>query len=128
VHVFTSAAVPGAALERPLLLMKLIPPSTRVRRDDQVGRGMDAVLTLALFLGAGYLVDRWLGTTPTFMIVFVVVGSIGLFVSFKARYEATMSHLEAQRRNGSAPVERPGPGRSGPSGPSGPSEAPGTST
>jgi hypothetical protein len=93
--------------------MKLIPTSTRVRRDDQVGRGMDAVFTLALFLGVGYLVDRWLGTTPAFMIVLVVVGSIGLFVSFKARYEATMRGLEEQRQHGRPPVQRPGSGPSG---------------
>jgi hypothetical protein len=96
-----------------LLLMKLIPTSTRVRRDDQLGRGMDAVFTLALFLGGGYLVDRWLGTTPTFMIVFVVVGAIGLFVSLKARYDATMRDLEDQRRHGRPPAQRR---RSGPSG------------
>jgi F0F1-type ATP synthase assembly protein I len=80
--------------------MKLIPTSTRVRRDDQVGRGMDVVFTLALFLGAGYLVDRWLDTVPVFMIVSVMIGSIGLFVSLKYRYEATMQQLEDQRRDG----------------------------
>ena len=89
--------------------MKLIPTSTRVRRDDQLGRGMDAVFTLALFLGAGYLVDRWLGTTPLFMIVLVMIGAVGVFVSFKYRYDATMRHLEEQRdgaRRGVASRER----------------------
>ena len=75
--------------------MKLLPTSTRVSRDDQIGRGMDAVFVLALFLGAGYLVDRWLGTTPLFMIVLVMIGSIGVFVQLKYRYEATMREHEA---------------------------------
>jgi F0F1-type ATP synthase assembly protein I len=78
--------------------MKLVPTSPRVRRDDQVGRGMDAVFTLVLFLGAGYLVDRWLGTTPVFMIGLMMIGAVGLFVSLKYRYDATMRQLEDERR------------------------------
>jgi F0F1-type ATP synthase assembly protein I len=87
--------------------MKLIPTSTRVRRDDQFGRGMDVVFTLVLFLGVGYLVDRWLGTTPLFMIVLVMIGSIGLFVSLKYRYESTMQQLEERRRDGRVPPRGP---------------------
>src|SRR5262245_35605569 len=94
--------------------MKLIPASTRVRRDDQVGRGMDVVFTLVLFLGAGYLLDRWLDTRPVFMIVLVLIGSIGLFVSLRYRYEATMQQLEERRRDaGRAPGPAPATQRHG---------------
>ena len=75
--------------------MKLLRTSTRVSRDDQIGRGMDAVIVLALFLGGGYLLDRWLGTTPLFMIVMVMVGAVGIFVQLRYRYEATMREHEA---------------------------------
>jgi F0F1-type ATP synthase assembly protein I len=83
--------------------MKLLPSPTSVRRtmrgDDAVGQGMDAAFTLALFLGLGFLVDRWLGTTPLFMIVLFLVVAVALFLSWKARYTASMEVLEAQRRD-----------------------------
>ena len=83
--------------------MKLLPSPTFARRtlrgDDAIGHGMDAAFTLALFLGLGFLVDRWLDTTPVFMIVFFVVVAVALFLSWKARYMASMEALEAQRRD-----------------------------
>ena len=86
--------------------MKLLNTSTRVSADDQVGRGMDAALMLALFLGLGYLLDRWLGTTPVFMIVLVMIGSVGLFLKLKYRYEATMREHERVRAAERAPDGR----------------------
>lgn len=62
---------------------------------------MEAAIMLALFLGLGWLIDRWLGTTPWFMIGLVVLGSVGLFISMKARYMARMEELEQQRRENS---------------------------
>ena len=77
--------------------MKLLRTDTRVRTDDQLGHGMDAVFILVLFLLAGFGLDRWLDTTPVFMIVMTIVAAVGLFAKFKYRYDARMAELEAQR-------------------------------
>jgi F0F1-type ATP synthase assembly protein I len=89
--------------------MKLLNTSTRVSSDDQVGRGMDAALLMGLFLGLGYLLDRWLGTSPVFMIVLVLLGAIGVFLKLKYRYEATMrGHEEALAARRAGDGRRPG--------------------
>lgn len=83
--------------------MKLLPspPYARnaKRSDDTLGRGVDAALVVAVFLGGGYALDRWLGTTPWLTIGMFLLGVIGLFVSWKAKYSARMDELEAQRRD-----------------------------
>ncbi len=58
---------------------------------------MDIALTLLLFFGIGFALDRWLGTTPWFMIGLTVLASVGFFASFKYRYTARMEQLEAER-------------------------------
>lgn len=85
--------------------MKLLPINTqkRVNTEDSLGHGMDAVIMLALFLLAGFGLDRLFGTMPVFMIAMTVLGSVGLFLKFKYRYSARMDELEAQRRG---PAER----------------------
>ena len=65
--------------------------------DSTLGRGMDLAIVTALFLGLGYLVDRWLGTKPWMMIVFVVLALVGEFVRIKAHYLTKMAELDAQR-------------------------------
>jgi F0F1-type ATP synthase assembly protein I len=78
--------------------MKLIRQNIRApRSDDAFGRGMEIALTVALFLGLGFALDRWLGTTPLFMIVLTVLALVGFFVSMKYRYDAAMTQLEAER-------------------------------
>ncbi len=77
--------------------MRIIPRPT-VNPDDTLGRGMDLALVVLLFLGIGYLVDRWLGTQPLFMIVLLLLAVVGQFVSMRYRYEARMQQLEAERR------------------------------
>lgn len=76
----------------------------RVDTQDAMGHGMDAVFMLVLFLGAGYGLDRVAGTMPVFMILMTLLGSVGLFLKFKYRYEERMNELEAQRfgKNASA--------------------------
>jgi F0F1-type ATP synthase assembly protein I len=64
---------------------------------DTVGRGMDMAITLAAFLVLGWLLDRWLGTAPVFLIVLVVISSIGQFLRMKYSYDAEMERLEAER-------------------------------
>jgi len=79
--------------------MKLIPTKVRTPRttnDDALGQGMDAALTIALFFGIGFALDRWLGTTPWLMIVFTLLAAVGFFAKFKYRYDARMAEHEAE--------------------------------
>ena len=48
--------------------------------DDSLGRGMDFALTVLVFLGIGWLIDRWLGLFPVFTISLVLFSSIGNFL------------------------------------------------
>ena len=87
--------------------MKLLTLKTtkRVDTQDAMGHGMDAVFMLVLFLGAGYGLDRVAGTMPVFMILMTLLGSVGLFLKFKYRYEERMDKLEAQRLGKHAPTQ-----------------------
>jgi len=91
----------------------LVSGSTRLDKgtDDRLGKSIDVALVTLVFLGVGYLLDRWLGTKPIFMIAFVVLALIGEFVRFWYDYDARMKVLEAQRaasaRSGSSQGDRP---------------------
>jgi F0F1-type ATP synthase assembly protein I len=82
--------------------VKIIPSpkinTTNATSNDGLGRGMDLVLVTGLFLGFGYLLDRWLDTKPVFMIALVIVAVSGQFVSMRYRYEAAMNDLETKRQ------------------------------
>ncbi len=84
--------------------MKLLPINTqkRVSTEDSLGHGMDAVVMLAIFLLAGFGLDRLFGTMPIFMIVMTLIGSVGLFYKFKYRYDARMDELVELRRGSAA--------------------------
>ena len=79
--------------------MKLLPPARRARTssNDSLGQGMDAALTILLFFGIGFALDRWLGTTPWFMIAMTLLAAVGYFLKFKYRYDLEMNRLEAER-------------------------------
>lgn len=80
--------------------MKLLPRSpkdVRVNTEDSLGHGMDAVIMLVLFLGAGYGLDQLFGTLPVFMIVMTVIGAVGLFARFYYKYEQRMNEHDEQR-------------------------------
>jgi hypothetical protein len=66
--------------------------------DDVLGGGMEIALMVPIFLVLGWLLDRWLGTTPIFMIVMVVLGLIGVFCRLRYSYEAKMREHEEARR------------------------------
>ncbi len=75
-------------------------PRKRASTTDGIGRGMEfAVLTL-LFLGLGYLLDRWLDTKPVMMIVFVMLAIVGQFASLYYGYDERMKELEKLRAQG----------------------------
>jgi F0F1-type ATP synthase assembly protein I len=80
--------------------MKLLPPTPRVNGAGHTTstQGMDAALTLVLFFFIGFGLDRWLGTTPWFMIGMSLLAGIGYFAKFKYRYEAEMTRHEAERQ------------------------------
>jgi ATP synthase protein I len=80
--------------------MKLLPrppKDVRVNSEDSLGHGMDAVIMLAIFLGAGYGLDRLFGTTPMFMIILTVIGAVGLFARFYYSYSAKMDEHDEKR-------------------------------
>ena len=77
--------------------MKLVPKKP-VNPNDNLGRGIDMALVTLVFLGAGFVLDRVLGTRPLFMVALVLLALIGQFVRMRYEYEATMKTLEAQRQ------------------------------
>ena len=81
--------------------MKLLPKQPRVNTadptGDSLGLGIEAAVILALFFFAGFGLDRLFSTTPVFMIVMTLIGSIGLFAKYKYSYDAQMDEHEAQR-------------------------------
>jgi F0F1-type ATP synthase assembly protein I len=77
-------------------------PLTRVSGNDPLVQGIDNALVVALLFGAGYGLDRWLGTAPWLMIVFALLGGVGVFAKMKYRYDAQMDRHEVERRELSA--------------------------
>lgn len=64
--------------------------------DEALGGGMEIALMVPIFLGLGYLLDRWLGTMPVFMIIMVALGMIGVFCRLRYSYESRMQQHEAE--------------------------------
>jgi F0F1-type ATP synthase assembly protein I len=81
--------------------MKLINTNVRVNPRDSLGQGIDAVVTIIVFFGIGFLLDRWLSTTPWLSIVMLVLGAIGVFYRLKAGYLA-----EVDQKSDAARAER----------------------
>lgn len=82
-------------------------PRKPINTDDNVGRGMDFALATLMFFGLGYALDRWVGTSPLFTIVFAVLAIVGKSVAMWYQYEATMRGLEAQRQTESLGRQAP---------------------
>ena len=81
--------------------------------DQGLGGGMEMALTLAVFLGLGWLLDAWLDTQPAFTIGLVVFAALGQGTKMWFAYDARMKRLEAERRAGaSAHQTAPEQGRS----------------
>lgn len=73
-------------------------PSTSSKPDDNVGRGIELVVGIVVFLGIGYVLDRWLDTKPIFMIVLFVFAVAGYMVKMWLGYDAKMRQHEAELR------------------------------
>lgn len=54
----------------------------------------ELVLTIVIFVLVGRLIDRWLGTTAVFTVVFTFVGFMGSLASAYYRYMATSKSLD----------------------------------
>lgn len=70
---------------------------------------MEFALTVAVFLGLGWLVDGWTNTRPAFTIAFVVFSMVGQFVKMWFAYDARMKTLEAERRQAAVAHQRTAP-------------------
>lgn len=70
--------------------------------DSGIGQGMEMAVTIAVFLGLGWLVDSWADTRPIFTIAFVVFAMVGQSVRMWIEYDARMKVLEEERRSKSA--------------------------
>ena len=68
---------------------------------------MESVGTIVVFLGLGWLIDRWLGTQPVFMIVLVVLAIVGLGAKIYGAYTVRMKALEQERLDGRSAGSHP---------------------
>lgn len=67
-------------------------------QSDSLSKGMEIAGTALVFFFLGWFADSRFGTTPLFMIVFVVVALIAQFVKLYYVYSAQMTRLESERR------------------------------
>lgn len=62
-----------------------------------LGLGMQIAVSMALFVGGGYAVDRWLGTSPVGLLVGAVIGMAGI-VALVVRIARTADAEKAARK------------------------------
>jgi F0F1-type ATP synthase assembly protein I len=85
----------------------LVRPSSSTSVDQGLGQGMEMAITVAVFLGLGWLLDLAFGTQPAFMIGFVVFSVVGQSVKMWFAYDARMKTLEAERREAAVAHQNP---------------------
>ncbi len=77
----------------------------RERRDlnrglgDALAQAFDVAGTTAIFFFLGWLLDRWLGTKPVFMITLTLLCLVAKIILMLATYNEKMKRLEAERRD-----------------------------
>lgn len=77
---------------------------------DGMSRAFELIAAPAVFAGAGHLLDRWLGTSPVFMVALGLFGVVGMFVNVWFGYDAEMRELESRgvwNRARPAPADEP---------------------
>ncbi|MSZ54676.1 MAG: hypothetical protein F2595_00245 [Actinobacteria bacterium] len=78
--------------------MKFLPkPKAPVSMDAGISQGTEIVGSVVVFLGIGFGIDKWLGTTPVFMICLVLFAVVAQFVKMYYVYNSAMRHLEEKR-------------------------------
>ena len=74
----------------------------RDRRDlyngfgDGLARAFEFAATPAIFGFFGWLIDRWVGTTPLFMLTLAAVCLVGMFLRMWYAYDQEMRRHEAK--------------------------------
>lgn len=58
--------------------------------------GFELAFVAAIFGGLGLLLDRWMGTTPVFALVFFLVGIVGTVLKLWLGYDQQMKRLEGE--------------------------------
>lgn len=74
---------------------------------EGLSRAFELAATPAIFGGIGYLIDRKVGSTPSFMIGFLVFAVVGMFVRMYFGYKQDMDAHE--QKNVWAKNESPAP-------------------
>jgi F0F1-type ATP synthase assembly protein I len=67
---------------------------------DALAQAFEVVATTAIFFFLGWLLDRWLGTSPVFMITLSLVCLVGKLYLMLVAYNEKMKRLEGERRAG----------------------------
>jgi hypothetical protein len=104
----TDSSVPAArratkpASSRVTALLGARPNGRGSGADAGLGQGMEMALTLAVFFGLGWLIDRTAGTQPIFMIALTVFAVVGQSTRMWFEYDARMKRLEAERKAGTS--------------------------
>jgi ATP synthase protein I len=68
-----------------------------LRRLELSAMGLYLLVALALGVGIGYYLDRWLGTAPWFLVIFILAG---LFAGFRNMYRLLRREIELSRKGG----------------------------
>jgi len=64
--------------------------------------GYTFAFSIMLFAGAGYLLDRWLGTKPILTVVGTLVGAVLAFVWVYLKVMKDEARYKAEKKDGSA--------------------------
>jgi F0F1-type ATP synthase assembly protein I len=78
----------------------LLPAKRQLNRGfgDTLSRAFEFAVSLGIFLFLGWLLDRWLGTQPVFMVVLTIFAFTGLGVRLWISYDQEMRKHEAAHR------------------------------
>ena len=80
--------------------MDILPAKRHLNRGfgDTLSRAFEFAAVVGVFLGLGWLLDRWTGTQPLFMILFTVFALIGQGLRLYYAYDHEMDKHDAERR------------------------------
>ena len=65
--------------------------------DAGISQGTELAGSVVVFFGIGFGIDKWVGTTPLFMIGLVLFAVVAQFVKMYYVYSSAMRHLEKKR-------------------------------
>lgn len=74
---------------------------------DAMSRAVEFVLTPLVFGALGFLLDRWLGTTPLFAVGLALLAVVGMFLRVWYGYDLEMRRHESATRWGRDRAEAP---------------------